>query len=679
MTNNFIITKNQDYYNKIGEYNFCNLEDMILPGTISFDSETTGLTPRYCDLFCVQIGTGNCNYILDLYTSGENSYKFEELIPYIKDKTMIFHNALFDLGFFYKHNFYPENILDTMLASKILYNGAEDPDNYFLPYRHDFGTVMKRELNVVYDKTEQKNIATVKLSQSTTIEYSFNDVDRLKELHDVLLSKIKKGGFKETYELHCKYIRALAYMEQCGLPISSESWKAKMKLDIENCKKWESTIIEYIYNNLPQFADYQIDMFNNNKKISVSLTSPIQMIKVFNALDINTKDKDGKDSINEKIISKSKHEFVKMWLNFQEANHRISTFGNTIYQQIENERIYTNFNPMVDTARISSRKGNINFLNFPSDEITRNCFKANKGNVIVVCDWSGQETVISADESKDPAMVKSVVDGDCLHCAFARVLYPELKDLSDEEIIKNHKKERQSSKAPRFCFQYGGNAFTLHMNEGITLPEANKIENAFKELHYGIFEWGKKKFEESIKNGYISSADGWKLYLPKFNQYLKLEKIVKSITSEEWELYKVGKIEYKKYWESKEKKEHYKIIFNKEYEFYQNKKKDISSFFKLKAEYQRLCLNNPIQTEGSHMMKRSAVLLFDWILENNYQNIVKICNSPYDEFVLECKEDLAELVTTKLSEFMITGGNYYLKSLTIKADAHWGNSWQEAK
>jgi ribonuclease D len=32
---------------------------MILPETIALDTETTGLTPRNCDIFCVQIGMDN--------------------------------------------------------------------------------------------------------------------------------------------------------------------------------------------------------------------------------------------------------------------------------------------------------------------------------------------------------------------------------------------------------------------------------------------------------------------------------------------------------------------------------------------------------------------------------------------------------------------------------------------
>lgn len=666
---NYIITKHPEFFKKIGNYNYCDLENMILPNTIAIDTETNGLTPRHNDIFCVQIGTGKNNYIIHMY---DDNYCFEDLIPYIENKTLIGHNLLFDLGFFYKHNFYPKKVYDTMLANKILNNG----DIYI---RNDFGNVMQTYLNIKYDKTEQKNIHIVKLSQNSTIEYSFNDVDRLIELHEVLLEKIEVGGFLPTYELHCRYIKALAYIEQCGLPISSKLWKEKMLEDKNNMYKWKKTIEEYIYNNIPEFADRQIDMFSEEKKILVSLTSSVQMIKVFQYLGIPCKDKEGKDSINESIISKSKHEFVEMWLKYQEANHRVTTFGDKIFQQIENERIYTNFNPMVDTARLSTRKGHINFLNFPSDSVTRKCFKANDGNVMVVCDYSGQETVVAADLSGDEAMTKSVVNGDDLHCAFARVLYPELKELSDEEIIKNHKKKRQAAKSPRFAFQYGGSAFTIHQNEGIPLAEAYKIEEAFKELHSGLYTWGNKVFEESIKNGYIESADGWKLQLPDYSTFLQYKESIEKLTKEDWQIYKQGRLEMKKFYEEQDKGVKYNFIYPKSVEFYKSKKSIVSSFFKLKSEYQRLCLNNPVQARSAHQLKLSTCLLFEWILNNNLINIVKIVNTVHDEIVVECPIHLKDVVKKVVEKSMLKGGNNYLSNLKIKADANYGCSWGEAK
>jgi len=686
---NYIITKHQEFFNKIGKYEFAPLDVLSeLPSTIAFDSETTGLSSIINDMFCVQIGTGKDNYIVHMYN---DNYQFEEVIPYIKDCTLVMQNGLFDLGFMYKHNFYPEKVLDTMLASKILYNGKFEWNEFkqtYLPVRHDFGSLMKKHLNIVYDKTDQKNIHLVKLSQPSAIKYSFNDVDRLLELHDALYYKIVKEGAEKTYELHCRFVRALAYMERCGLPLDENLWRAKMKEDQINVKEQTELIEEFIHDELPQFANTQLDFFRTKKEILVSLTSPVQMVKVFNAFKINTKDRFGKDSVKEDIINKSNHPFVKIWLKFQGAKHRVTTFGEGVVSKILNGRIYTSFNPMVDTARLSSRRGSINFLNFPADANTRSCFVAKEGNDMIVCDWSGQETVIAADLSGDAAMTKSVVEGADLHCLLARVLFPELQELSDEEIVKNHNQKRSDSKAPRFAMSYGGNAYTLHINEGISMKRALEIELGFKKLHEGLYEWGEKIFQIAIKKGYIESVDGWKLYLPKYSQFQKLKIEVDSITREEWTKYRIGKAERQREFmikdhnanlkEGETKKEF--IMINKvEYEFYRSKRKTISDYFKLRSEYQRLCLNNPVQTRGSHQMKLALCYFFEWILKKGYINTVLLCNAVHDEIVSECPKELSLEVKNVIGEIMREAGDFYLENLKIKADANIGDSWYAAK
>jgi DNA polymerase I-like protein with 3'-5' exonuclease and polymerase domains len=80
------------------------------------------------------------------------------------------------------------------------------------------------------------------------------------------------------------------------------------------------------------------------------------MLKVFEQLEIPTKDKDGKDSINESIINKSKHEFVPLWLVYIKMQICNNFWTKYLDDKIDG-RIYTNFNPMVDTARLSTRRG----------------------------------------------------------------------------------------------------------------------------------------------------------------------------------------------------------------------------------------------------------------------------------------------------------------------------------
>ena len=668
---NYIITKNKDYFKTIGDYMYCDLTDMILPSTISLDLETTSLKPILGDIFAIQIGTGENNYLIHCY---DNNYIPQDVFSYLKDKILIGHNLTFDLGFFYKYGFYPEKVKDTFIASKILYNGIKE-------YRHDFGTVFERELGISYDKSEQKNINKIKLSTSKSIQYCFNDVDRLIELHNHLETKIVEGSFKETYDLHCEYIKALAYMEQCGVPLSKEKWLQKIELDKQVLKEKEELVSNYITKNLPQFHQQQLDLFITEPILGLDLTSPKQMIPVFKALNINVLDDEKKESISENVIKKTKHEFVDLWLDYQSAKHDVTTFGENILQKVINGRIYTSYNPILDTARISSRKGAVNSLNLPANKRTRECIEAKEGYQMIVCDYDGQETRVGADITGDEAMIDSIVNGSDLHCAFARVLYPELEELSDEEIIKEHKDKRTAAKAPRFAFAYGANAYTIHVNEGIPLKEAKIIEDAYKNLHAGIYEWGDKKLQEVLKLGYIESTMGFKLHLPDFERFKELQIKVEQISKREWELYKEGKEEYNKLEKAKEQKIIYEIQKKTEYDYYLKNKSLISRFFKLKAQYYRLTLNNPVQATSAHQTKLAACMLFDFIKENNHLGLAKICIIPHDEFVMEVKDELTELYKEKLGYFMREAGDKFISNPLIKmgADANIGKNWYEAK
>lgn len=392
-------------------------------------------------MFAVQIGTGTNNYLIDLET-----IKFKEVKPYL-ERTLVMHNACFDVGFLIREGFFPKSVRDTMLASMIYYNG--------LLMRHTFGACMERELEIEYDKSEQKNIHKIKLSTKQAIQYCFNDVDRLLELHDALLASLSNWGALDSYYLHCRHIVALAYMEQCGLPISSTKWREKMQSDIKERDKAAAVVRAYIYDNLPEFRNNQLSLFDEDKKINVLLSSNLQMIPVFEKLGINViVDDNGKEkkSIEKDVISKSSHEFAKLWVAYSQAEHDITTYGKNILEKIENERLYTSFHPIKDTARLSTRKGEVNFLNFPSNDKTRSCFYTKK-TVLVGCDFTAQEAVVLADVSGDEMMYKSVTEGIDLHIEFARKIFPEIAELSNEVILKEHKDKRTAAKAPRFNFR----------------------------------------------------------------------------------------------------------------------------------------------------------------------------------------------------------------------------------
>jgi DNA polymerase I-like protein with 3'-5' exonuclease and polymerase domains len=223
-----------------------------------------------------------------------------------------------------------------------------------------------------------------------------------------------------------------------------------MENDLQRSKDGAKDVTEYIWEHLPKYRSLQGDLFSAENKINVLLSSQKQMIKVFKDFGIDVSTEDG-ESIEEGVIKKSKHPFVKLWLSYQKAEHSVTTFGQNILDQLKDGRLYTRYNPILDTGRISTRKGYINFLNFPSGKDTRLCFVPKTGYKAIVCDYSGQETVISADLSGDKEMLASVINGKCLHCAFARVIFPEIEHLTDDEIKEHHSVKRGYSKAPRFA------------------------------------------------------------------------------------------------------------------------------------------------------------------------------------------------------------------------------------
>ena len=284
----WIITRNKPFFERIGNYNYCNLEDMVLPNKIAIDKETTGLSALKDKVFSVQIGTGTNNYLIDLqeystplFRGEDKEIKYKEIIPFIKGKELVGHNIAFDLGFAYMQGLFPNKVKDTMISSKILHNGEH------VSVKHGFGDVMQRELNLDYDKSEQGSVHKTKLTTPKAIQYCFNDVDRLLELEADLYSKLEKYEATRTYELNCDYLLAMVYMELCGLPVSKEKWLAKMEHDKLTSLQKQEEIRNYIYDNLPKYRDGQMSLFGTLKKIKPLLSSPSQMIPVFKDLGIN--------------------------------------------------------------------------------------------------------------------------------------------------------------------------------------------------------------------------------------------------------------------------------------------------------------------------------------------------------------------------------------------------------
>lgn len=723
---NYIVTKNPEFFQNIGKYNCISIQEfgaMIAEVKgMAADSETTGLDARKDKLFAIQFGTGKDNFIIDLqdYSSSLRFKEYEGLTqnpqdiwPFIREKHLVFHNGKFDLGFWMMSDFIPdpEFIWDTMIASQIKYNGKP----WIL---HNLADTMKREIGVTIPKDERKNIHIVKLSTAASIEYCFNDVDKLKHLHTKLFDDLKAYGSHQTYHLQRKFLCPLVYMELCGLPLNKYKWNQKIEQDKLEYAMAKQAVKQYIWDNLPKYRKMQMNLFEQDIELNVKLSSPAQMIPVFRDLGINVEvdDKEAhtkkpkkretphqkslrergkKESIEKDVLSLSTHEFVPIWIRYTDAEHTLNNFGQNILDKIEDDnRIYLRFRPMVDTSRIaSSKESAMNGLNIPAKANTRECFEATPGFKMVVCDFEGQENVILADKSEDEVMLDSVINGKCLHCAYARLAFPEIAHLSDKEIKKNHADKRSFVKAPRFLKAYGGSAYTMAKQCGMSTERAEFLSEQYDILHPGVTSWGLDNLAKNTKKGYIESALGWRLALPRYEEFMEHAEVIDNMTDEDTTLYRKGKkihIALKEYKDTVEKlKEQglpvsdtpFVITDKLAYEYYLKIRPHMKRYFQLQGEYHRLTLNNPIQTTGAHMTKLALVMLYIHIVERGHIWLARLSNSPYDEIVMEVKDELVEEYVPVLQNTMREAANKFLYSGKVKmgADAAAGTNWESAK
>jgi DNA polymerase I-like protein with 3'-5' exonuclease and polymerase domains len=100
----------------------------------------------------------------------------------------------------------------------------------------------------------------------------------------------------------------------------------------------------------------------------------------------------------------------------------------------------------------------------------------------------------------------------------------------------------------------------------------------------------------------------------------------------------------------------------------------VKMHFKAAAKWDRMALNGPTQGSGACIIKESACMLFDWIMDNNLFEKVNLCALVHDEIVCDYPEELQEFPQI-LEKLMQQAAAKYCKSLPIPAEAAVGDHW----
>ena len=615
---------------------------------LGVDTETEGFFDHENKVIMLQIGDKDHQFVFDT-----RSYDISPLKQVLENKNIIkiFWNAKFDYKFIkYCFDIELENIYDGFLAECLITSGLE---NRIL----SLGGVVERDLGVKLDKETRNKFVGLNGRPFTErqIKYGAEDVGYLIDIYELQKSKIEKYNLDNCLLLENQFVKVLGDIEMTGLYLDKDKW---LKLELENEQEYfnaRQKLNNYVIKHGNQkFIDQQLDLFSTEPKCNILWSSSKQVIPFMKEIGVNTeildrKTGEKKDSIEEKVLDKYKsNEFVKMYLDYKGLEKSINAYGKKFIKNVNKvtKRVHSNYWQILNTGRISSSDPNLQQV--PRGP-HRECFVADEGNVLVVCDYSGQEQRVLADRCKDPALLDFYTNGDGdMHCMVARKVFPEIEPLSTDDIKDHHDDKRQYAKIVGFAMNYGGSAFTIKDKLNISEEEAQAMVDAYFDGFPQMTQYFKEKTEESLKNGYIliDNVTNRKYFIPFYDRFKELESLVNREGF--WEEYRANRNKYRK---------------------------EVRDYFILKGKIERNSKNYPIQGLSGSMTKLAAILVKQRLKKAGIEDKAFIVNLVHDEIVMECKKEIAEQVSKLLSKAMEDAGDRFCKTVPMIASAVITNFW----
>lgn len=623
---------------------------------VQFDTETTGFDPHVNDLICFQIGDYNNQFVI-------HPKHIKEFKEFLESKTLIGHNLKFDLGFLFKYGICPINLWDTFIVECVLYCGLER--------KKGLDAVIESRLGIKLDKSVRENIWEKGLVPEV-ITYAAKDVEHLQAVKASQEEELNLKDLARTATLENAFVSALAYIEFCGFKLDSLRWRIKCDNDYAQYLKSRSELDKYILeNNLTKYINQQLDLFSDDKKVSINWASPAQVALFLKDIGVPIDfEKHGeiKESVGEKNIAKHAMKFpiIDKYLTYKGYEKLVGTYGENYFSHINPNtgRIHSRFRQIMDTGRLSSGGKNRetgeeypNFQNIPSDPETRACFIAEPGNILLISDYAGQEQIVLANKSLDANLLKFYDDGlSDMHSFVASKMYKELENVPYEEIKAKHKDKRHLAKTAGFAINYGGDGSTIARNNNLSEEQGKMVYDAYFGAFPGLKDYFKKVQSQALRDGYIliSTRTGRKCYVQNFNEFKETQK---QFTPEFWTEYR-------------------RLRENLSPDFKPLREK-VSKWFSLKGSIERMALNYPIQGTSAEITKISCIYFYRWILANNYFGVVKMVNTVHDENVVECPKDLVEDCYVALKDAMLRAGALYCKRVPLLAEPERSTFWKK--
>lgn len=251
--------------------------------------------------------------------------------------------------------------------------------------------------------------------------------------------------------------------------------------------------------------------------------SPLQLGEIlFSHLGLPTKGiKKGKTGFSTAASELEKlhgiHPIIEAIEEHRELSKLLSTYVDVMPAIADaSGRVHTTFHQVVTaTGRLSSSDPNMQNIPIRSElgRKIRRGFIAEKGFVLLSCDYSQIELRIVASLAKDEEMLEAFRRHEDIHTATAAAIF----GTSKEQVTKD---QRRAAKAVNFGVIYGQGPMGLAAGAGMTFQEAKRFISTYFDVYRGIKRYMEETKTLAAKNGYVETAFGRRRPLPEIHSLL---------------------------------------------------------------------------------------------------------------------------------------------------------------
>lgn len=578
-------------------------------GLFSFDTETDGLDTLTANLVGISLAIkpGEAAYLplghdyLDAPTQLDRDTVLARLKPLLENEAIgkIGQNLKFDKGVMARYGIDLRGIVfDTMLESYVLDSVAG---------RHDMDSLSERYLQhktITFEEIAGKGKNQLTFNQiplEQAAVYAAEDADVTLRLHETLWAKL------EPQQDLCKVFKNI---DMPLVPVLSRMERTGVLIDTTILAEHSQELTQRLAELEVQAHELAGEAFNlaSPKQLGAILYEKMQ-------LPVIKKTPKGAPSTNEEVLAELAldHPLPKLILEHRELAKLKSTYTDKLPQMINplTKRVHTSYHQAVTaTGRLSSSDPNLQNIPVRNEEgrRIRQAFIAPQGYRILAADYSQIELRIMAHLSRDAGLLKAFSEGLDIHRATAAEVFGLPLDKVTTE-------QRRSAKAINFGLIYGMSAFGLSRQLGIARNEAQKYMNLYFERYPGVQEYMERTRQQAADQGYVSTLDGRRLYLPDIHSRNAMSR---------------------------------------------------------KAA-ERAAINAPMQGTAADIIKKAMIAIDDWLQQE--KPLATMLMQVHDELVFEVHHSVMDEVSAKIRNLM--EGCMQL-DVPLQVDIGTGSNWDQA-